>query len=81
MNNYGFKPDEGHVCVELQAYEKQYSTAVTNGNGHTGSLCRTRSSSLRRQGSTLTIHNIKYSVDIGTRCCASKKKEILKGIE
>lgn len=77
MHSQGPKSIETHAWIP--ADEKQ--SARVNGamNRTFGGLKKTVS--VNGLGSTLTIHNIRYSVDVKDKCCSSKTLEIINGID
>lgn len=72
-SSYGINPDATHVWIP--SGEKNGTAAEKTGI--------TRNVSTVGKGSTLTIHDIKYTVKVKTKACCGKTedKAILKGVE
>ncbi|XP_060589501.1 broad substrate specificity ATP-binding cassette transporter ABCG2-like isoform X2 [Ruditapes philippinarum] len=76
-NSYGIKPDATHIWVPAEG-NKQGSgkeSSKINRNFSTGTTVG--------KGSTITIHDINYTVKVKTKACCGKTtdKAILKGID
>ena len=73
--SYGVKSESTHVWVPCDESKQGKEKATINRNFSTSGMVK--------KGSTITIHDIRYTVKVKTKACcgATEDKAILKGIE